>query len=190
MELPSNVTSSNVINGAGGALESTGNSIGDRGEDLSMISSSMLNGIEVTKAITPDMDAAVIGGVVNFGLRKAQRTTLAPDAAGTGQSLAPMVELRLQGGYTKLKQSYDNYRMVASVEKRFFDDQSFGVFIQGSDEKRNLSSNSLSADYTLYSKLPPPNADIPYPEITGMTLDRRLPQARALRRDHGPGLPA
>ncbi len=74
VELPSNVTSQNVITGGGGALESTGNSIGDRGADLSMISSSMLNGIEVTKAITPDMDATLLGGVVNFGLRKAQKT--------------------------------------------------------------------------------------------------------------------
>jgi TonB-dependent receptor len=165
VELPSNVTSQNVITG-GGTLESTGNSIGDRGEDLSMISSSMLNGIEVTKAITPDMDATLIGGVVNFGLRKAQRTQLGME--GPGAMWVPMVELRMQGGYTKLKQSYDNYRMVASVEKRFFDDQSFGVFIQGSDERRNLSSNNLEASYTLYDKT---RGDEAYPEITGLTVN-------------------
>ncbi len=34
-----------------------------------MISSSMLGGIEVIKAITPDMDAALIGGVVNVDLQ-------------------------------------------------------------------------------------------------------------------------
>ena len=164
VELPSNVTSQNVINSGGGALEGTGNSIGDRGEDLSMISSSMLNGIEVTKAITPDMDATLIGGVVNFGLRKAQKTQLAPEGEATW---VPMAELRLQGGYTKLKESYDNFRMVASLEKRFFEDQSFGVFIQGSDEKRNLSSNSLSAGYTLYDK---GNGDAGFPEITGLNL--------------------
>jgi TonB-dependent receptor len=166
VELPSNVTSQNVISGGGGTLESTGNSIGDRGEDLSMISSSMLNGIEVTKAITPDMDATLIGGVVNFGLRKAQRTQLGME--GPGAMWVPMVELRMQGGYTKLKQSYDNYRMVASVEKRFFDDQSFGVFIQGSDERRNLSSNNLEASYTLYDKT---RGDEAYPEITGLTVN-------------------
>ena len=76
-----------------------------------MISSSMLNGIEVTKAITPDMDAALIGGVVNFSLRKAQRSALA--ARLPEMSLAPMVELRMQGGYSRLKKSMDNYRMVA-----------------------------------------------------------------------------
>ena len=165
VELPSNVTSQNVITGGGGALESTGNSIGDRGEDLSMISSSMLNGIEVTKAITPDMDATLIGGVVNFGLRKAQKTQLAPEGEATW---APMVELRLQGGYTKLKESYDNYRMVASLEKRFLEDQSFGVFIQGSNEKRNLSSNNLGASYTLYDKS---HGDAGLPAITGVNLN-------------------
>jgi TonB-dependent receptor len=166
VELPSNVTSQNVISGGGGTLESTGNAVGDRGEDLSMISSSMLNGIEVTKAITPDMDATLIGGVVNFGLRKAQKTALG--AEGLEATSAPMVELRMQGGYTKLKKSYDNYRVVGSVEKRFFDNQSLGVFIQGSDEKRNLSSNNLNAGYTLYDKA---HGDAGYPEITGLTLN-------------------
>jgi TonB-dependent receptor len=164
VELPSNITSQNVVTG-GGTLATTGNDIGDRGEDLSMISSSMLNGIEVTKAITPDMDAAVIGGVVNFGLRKAQRTQLG--VGGPQATLAPAVELRAQGGYTKLKDSYDNYNMVASLEKRFFENQNFGVFIQGSDEKRNLSSNNLNASYTLYDKA---HGDAGFPAITGLTL--------------------
>jgi TonB-dependent receptor len=169
VEMPSNVASANNITGGGGSLASTGSSTGDRGEDLSMISSSMLGGIEVTKAITPDMDATLIGGVVNFQLRKAQRTQLVAEE-GPEQTWAPMVELRLQGGYTKLKQSYDNYRAVASVEKRFFDDQRFGVFLQGSDEKRNLSSNNLGASYTLIKK-DPNNPDGPFPEITGLNLN-------------------
>jgi TonB-dependent receptor len=167
VEMPSNVTSQNVITG-GGTLESTGNSIGDRGSDLSMISSSMLNGIEVTKAITPDMDATLLGGVVNFGLRKAQKTQPGTETEVHEASWVPMTELRMQGGYSKLKSSYDNYRAVASVEKRFFEDQSFGVFIQGSDEKRLLSSNNLNASYTLYNR---DYGDVPYPEITGMNLN-------------------
>ncbi len=168
VEMPSNVASANNITGGGGALGTTGNSTGDRGEDLSMISSSMLGGIEVTKAITPDMDATLIGGVVNFQLRKAQKTQLAEE--GPEQTWAPLVELRMQGGYTKLKQSYDNYRAVASLEKRFFDDQRFGVFLQGSDEKRNLSSNNLGATYTLVKK-DANNPDAPFPEITGLNLN-------------------
>ena len=105
-----------------------------------MISSSMLGGIAVTKAITPDMDAAVIGGVVDFALRKA---AMDPQGTDGDQSWLPRIELRAQGGYTKLKTSYDNYKFVGSIEKRFVD-QSFGVFILGSAEKRNLSSNVLA----------------------------------------------
>ena len=44
---------------------------GGRGVDMRMISSSSLEGIEVYKTNTPDMDAAVLGGTVNLGIRKA-----------------------------------------------------------------------------------------------------------------------
>ncbi len=44
--------------------------VGDRSTNLSMISSGILGGIEVIKAITPDMDAAVFGGIVNFDLKE------------------------------------------------------------------------------------------------------------------------
>ena len=37
-----------------------------------MISQYMLDGIEVTKAGTPDLDSDVLGGTVNFLLRKAR----------------------------------------------------------------------------------------------------------------------
>ena len=43
----------------------------DRSTDLSMISQYMLEGIEVTKAGTPDQEADVLGGTVNFKLKKA-----------------------------------------------------------------------------------------------------------------------
>ena len=78
--MPSNVASGNNITSRDrGAQEGTIATLGDRGGDLSMISSSMLGGIEVTKAITPDMDATLIGGVVNFGMRKAVKTELSSD---------------------------------------------------------------------------------------------------------------
>ena len=38
----------------------------NRSTDLSMISSNMLQGIEVAKTVTPDMDADVLGGVRKF----------------------------------------------------------------------------------------------------------------------------
>jgi TonB-dependent receptor len=165
VEMPSDVTSQNNITGGGGALESTGNSIGDRGGDLSMISSSMLGGIEVTKAITPDMDAAVIGGVVNFGLRKAARST-EEGGAYSASPWVPRFDLRAQYGYNKLRSLTADYKYTASVERRFADEK-FGVFLQGSIERRNLSANELGVNYVLNDKT---HGDAGIPDLTSMTL--------------------
>ena len=43
----------------------------DRSTDLSMISQYMIEGIEVTKAATPDKDADVLGGTVDFKIKQA-----------------------------------------------------------------------------------------------------------------------
>ena len=165
VEMPSDVTSQNNITGGGGALESTGSSIGDRGGDLSMISSSMLGGIEVTKAITPDMDATLIGGVVNFGLRKAAKSTEESGAPG-GSSWMPGFDLRAQYGYNKLRAMTADYKYSASMEKRFVDEK-FGVFLQGSVERRNLGANELGVSYVLNDKT---HGDAGIPDLNSMTL--------------------
>ncbi len=67
--------------------------VGDRSTNLSMISSGILGGIEVIKSITPDMDAAVFGGVVNFDLKE----------AAVDSSNVPSFELVTQGGYKCFK---------------------------------------------------------------------------------------
>ena len=102
---------------------------GDRSIDLSMISPFSLEGIEVSKSVTADQDADVIGGAVNFTMREAKG-----DEPGLGYNLLA------QGGYNGLKASsnkYNNYRYVGSVEGRFFD-QTLGVFAQADLERRNL----------------------------------------------------
>jgi len=130
--------------------------VGDRATNLSMISSSMLGGIEVIKAVTPDMDAAVIGGVVNFGLRKAIRDN----------TNAPTFGITTQGSYNGLKETYNDYMLVGSYEQRFFD-QSLGIFLQGSTEKRNRSSNRLGAGYELLDKT---SGDEAIPDIRTVNL--------------------
>lgn len=45
----------------------------DRSVDLSLVSSSMLDGIEVKKANTPDMDADALGGTVDLRLKEADK---------------------------------------------------------------------------------------------------------------------
>ncbi len=154
-----------------------GNDYSDRAVDLSMISSSMLGGIQVTKAITPDMDAAVLGGVVNFTLREAT-------------SNKPQIHLLAQGEYDNLMNTHNGYKFVATFEKRFFSDK-FGLFAEGDAERQDLSANELGADYVVDTKnFGIPNkvlllgmtlADIPKTQRRydgTLTMDYRLPDGK------------
>ncbi len=110
-----------------------------RSMDLSMISSNMLKGMEVKKTVTPDMDASVLGGVVNLELREAH----------VNSPGVPVIGLLAQGGYNALPNAYNklnNYKYDASVEDRFFDEK-FGVYVQADVERKNLASNQLGASY-------------------------------------------
>jgi TonB-dependent receptor len=111
---------------------------GNRGTDLSMISSNMLEGIEVTKAITPDMDAEVLGGTVNFRLKEARESE-------TG---IPQIGLLTQGAYNDLEKTYSDYKVVGSIENRFLENQ-LGVFAEFNAERKNLTSNELGGSYYL-----------------------------------------
>lgn len=106
----------------------------DRSNDLSMISPYSLDGIEVMKAITADHDADFVGGSVNFKLREAEPGL--------------KYDLIAQGGYNNLKHTYNDYMITGSISDRFFNDK-LGVYLQGNLEKRNRSSNNLSASYNL-----------------------------------------
>lgn len=111
----------------------------DRSADLSIISASMLDGIEVMKTVTADQDADVIGGTVNFKLREAAR-----GKSGLG------IQLLTQGGYTGLSNAqnkYGNYKIIPSIEGRFLNER-LGIFGQVNLEQRNLSSNEFGASYT------------------------------------------
>jgi TonB-dependent receptor len=113
----------------------------DRGTDLSMISQNMLEGIEVFKTATPDLDAAFLGGVVNFQIRK-------PRPSVTG---APSFGLLAQGGYDRLHDSYSNYRLVGSVEDRLFD-ENLGYFVEAIVERADRTSDELGGNYDLLTK--------------------------------------
>ncbi len=120
-------------------VQMAGSDANDRSVDLSMISSNMLEGIDVTKTVTPDMDANVVGGVVNYDLRQASTDNLG----------VPRFNLLVQGAYNGLSDVYNklnNYKYAASLENRFFNGK-FGVFAQASFERRNLSDNELNASY-------------------------------------------
>ncbi|MFL2983657.1 MAG: carboxypeptidase-like regulatory domain-containing protein [Candidatus Neomarinimicrobiota bacterium] len=104
----------------------------DRSTDLSMISQYMLEGIEVTKAGTPDQEGDVLGGTVNFKLKKAP--------SGLHGNLVT------QGMYNGLKKTQDDYKVVLDVSNRFLKDK-IGLLAQLDIENRNRSSHNLSANY-------------------------------------------
>ena len=104
----------------------------DRSTDLSMISQYMLEGIEVTKAGTPDQEADVLGGTVNFKLKKAK-------TGFHGNILT-------QGMHNGLKNTYHDYKIVIDISNRFFENR-LGVIAQIDTELRNRSSHNLRASY-------------------------------------------
>ena len=104
----------------------------DRSTDLSMISQYMLDGIEVTKAGTPDQEGDALGGIVNFKLRKAK----------------PGLHFNIvtQGMVNELKNTSDDYKLVWDISNRFLNDK-LGLLIQFDNEKRNRGSEELQAGY-------------------------------------------
>ena len=121
---------------------------GGRGVDMRMISSSSLAGIEVYKTNTPDMDAAVLGGTVNLGIRKASKGI---SERPLGVSYLPGISFEAQGGFTNLTSEYNNYKFDLSLERRFSDER-FGVFVQGVIQQQNFTSDHLDANYTQIAK--------------------------------------
>lgn len=118
------------INGV--KLPSTGS--GDRSVDLTLVSSSMLDGIEVSKAVTPDMDADALGGSVNLRMRTA------PDEGFT--------DFRWQGGYNALQKDLANYKVVLSVGDRFLSDK-LGAIANVNLDSYNRSADTFSGNYQL-----------------------------------------
>ena len=108
----------------------------DRSTDLSMISQYMLEGIEVTKAGTPDQEADVLGGTVNFKLKKAKPGV-------HGNIVTQGMDNRLGSSSSELGREY---KLVLDLSNRFFNNR-LGVLGQIDRENRNRSSNQLSASY-------------------------------------------
>tara|TARA_Y100001980_G_C14555082_1_gene342893 strand:- start:2351 stop:5362 length:3012 start_codon:yes stop_codon:yes gene_type:complete len=104
----------------------------NRSTDLSMISQYMLEGIEVTKAGTPDQEGDVLGGTVNFKLKKAP--------SGFHGNFVT------QGMQNGLQKTNDDYKLVGSVSNRFFSDR-LGTLVSLDAEKRNRSSHNLRSSY-------------------------------------------
>ena len=77
-----------------------------RSTNLGFISSSMISSIEVIKAITPDMDANTIGGVVNLKLMEAPSDL--------------HFDVLTQGNYNYSDRNYNNYKFLKPMSSRLY----------------------------------------------------------------------
>ncbi|MCB0856421.1 MAG: TonB-dependent receptor plug domain-containing protein, partial [Bacteroidetes bacterium] len=122
----------NVVMVNGVRMQSTDRN--DRSVDLNMIAPNILSGIEVTKALTADMDADAVGGTVNL--------KIAPAADGFRGKFG------VQGGYGSTANTYGNYRVNGMLSTRLFK-KKLGVQVSGYLDNFNRNSDVLSAGYAL-----------------------------------------
>ena len=120
----------NTVTVNGVRVPSTG--ADDRSVDLSLISSNMLDGIEVMKAITADKDADAIGGAIDLKLKEAPE----------GFEL----DVQASGGYNELQDYYGNYKVSVSASNRFLNNN-LGLIVGVSTDEFDRTSDQFSGTY-------------------------------------------
>ncbi len=103
----------------------------DRSVQLDLVSADMIQNIEVSKAVTPDMDADAIGGAINL----VTRTT--PNAQRASVTLG--------SGYNMLSEK-PIYNTSVVAGDRFFDNK-LGVIVSGSYKNHHLGSDNFEAEW-------------------------------------------
>jgi outer membrane receptor protein involved in Fe transport len=106
----------------------------DRSVDLSMVSSDALEGIEVFKSPTPDMDADAVGGVVNLKIKKA------PDEE--------KIQFKITPGYNQLANSLGDFKVSGEYSNRFLS-EAIGLVVTANYERVNRSSQRFQGSYKL-----------------------------------------
>ena len=120
----------NAITVNGVALPATGGD--DRSVDLSLISSNILDGIEVKKANTPDMEASALGGTVDLKLREAP--------------MESQFNASAQMGYNQLQDYYGNYAFTGNWSSRFLDGD-LGVIASLNADRYNRAADKFQGTY-------------------------------------------
>jgi TonB-dependent receptor len=114
-------------------------SLNDRSVDLNMISPTMLSSIEVTKALTSDMDADAFGGTINLILGDA------PDGF--------KYNFRVSAGYNDQRSSWDQYKAFFTLSNRFANDR-FGLMVTGDVQRVPRGSDRLNSSYEIIAGTP------------------------------------
>ncbi len=130
----------------------------DRSVDLSMISSDMLEGIEVFKTLTPDKDADAVGGTINFVIKKASKGLKG--------------DLRIQSGYNNHEKDYSPYKSSLSLSNRFFNNK-LGVLATGNIQRADRGSDELNASY-LFSREKRGNEEFAKISVDNLNLGDRI----------------
>jgi TonB-dependent receptor len=99
---------------------------------LDVIPADLLEAIEVSKALTPDMDGDAIGGAVNLVTRSAPEK--------------PRLQGTIGGGYNKLADSWDNLVAGLTLGRRSSDGR-FGALLSGSASRLTRASENFEAAY-------------------------------------------
>ena len=97
----------------------------------------ILEAIEVTKALTANMDADAIGGSVNLVTKKAP--------------FEPMFSVEAAGGYSSIREKAGGTGAI-TYGNRFGDDK-FGMVLNGSINDRNFGSDNVEPEYDLGDNL-------------------------------------
>jgi TonB-dependent receptor len=142
----------------------------DRSVDLSMVSSDMLEGIEVFKALTPDKDADAVGGTVNFVIKKAPKGLKG--------------DFRVQEGYNNHENDFSPYKSTLSLSNRFFDNK-LGILATGNIQRANRGSDVLDASY-LFSREKRGNEEFAKIDVDNLNLGDR----KEIRKRYGASLEA
>ena len=106
----------------------------NRSADLNMIAPNVLSGIEVTKALTADMDADAVGGTVNLKIGKARE--------GFHSTIS------VQDGYGSLAETIGNWKGSALMSNRLLNNK-LGIQVSLSADDFNRNSDVLSAGYAI-----------------------------------------
>jgi outer membrane receptor for ferrienterochelin and colicin len=121
-----------------------------RNASLGGVSQFSLQGIEVFKAITPDMDANTVSGAVNMQLK----------AAPNGFHGSIMA----QGGYNNQNNDFSNYKLHGNISNRFLDNK-LGFDLNINNERTNRSTESMGSNYAILTN------DAPEGEMEPMFLN-------------------
>jgi TonB-dependent receptor len=104
----------------------------ERSVNLDVIPADLLQAIEVSKALTPDMDGDAIGGAVNLVMKQAPEET---------RLLATVA-----GGFNNLQDTFGQGNFNLTLGRRFADNK-LGVIVSGSATNRNFGSDNFEPDY-------------------------------------------